>query len=201
MNEGWASYWHYKTLNQLDLSPSLHLEFIKRHNDVITPLVGMINPYYLGFKMFQDLEKRYGMDKIFEVRALERDESFIRRYLTEELCNEMNLFQYAEKGSNYVVEEISDHSGWTKIRSTLCSTCGINMIPNIVVDDISKKDNTLVLRHIYEGRELNSTYMEATLKHIFDLWKYPVELNTVIDKNKTKVCCEESKKISYTTLR
>ncbi len=201
MNEGWASYWHYKILNYLKLPPSLHLEFIKRHNDVISPLMGTINPYYLGFKMFEDLEKRYGKDKIFEVRALERDESFIRRYLTEELCSEMNLFEYIKKGDDYVVKEISDESGWTQIRSTLCSNCGVNMIPSIVVDDISKKDGALVLKHIYEGRELNSTYMEATLKHIYDLWKHPVELNTVIYENKTKVCCEEDKKISYTNVK
>ncbi|MHC6178696.1 SpoVR family protein [Clostridium sp. JNZ X4-2] len=201
MNEGWASYWHYKILNQLDLPPSLHLEFIKRHNDVISPLMGTINPYYLGFKMFQDLEKRYGSDKIFQVRSMERDESFIRRYLTEDLCSEMNLFQYVKKNNDYVVKEISDDSGWTEIRNTLCNTCGANMIPNITVDQISKKDGTLVLNHLYEGRELNSAYTEETLKHIYDLWKYPVELNTTIDKDKIKVCCREGKKISYTTLR
>ncbi len=57
MNEGWASYWHYKILHKLDLPDSLFIEFIKRHNDVITPAMGSINPYHLGFKMFEDLEK------------------------------------------------------------------------------------------------------------------------------------------------
>ena len=47
--------------------------------------------------MFEDIEKRYGRDKIFEVRSMERDASFIRRYLTQEFCEELNLFQYAKK--------------------------------------------------------------------------------------------------------
>lgn len=201
MNEGWASYWHYKILNQLNLTSSLYIEFIKRHNDVITPTMGSINPYYIGFKMFEDLEERYGLDKIFEVRMIERDESFIRRYLTEELCYELNLFQYDKIGDDYVVKEIPDGSGWIKIRNTLCNLCGMNLIPNIVVDTISKKDTALVLNHIHEGRELNSTYMEATLKYIYELWGYPVKLNTKIKDENIQVCCNENKKISYTTLR
>jgi len=201
MNEGWASYWHYKTLNKLNLSPSLHIEFIKRHNDIITPIMGGINPYYIGFKIFEDLDKKYGENKIFEVRALERDESFIRRYLTKELCYELNLFEYAKEQSNYVIKEIPDENGWTEIRNTLCNNCGMGAIPNIVVDDILKKDNTLVLKHIYDGRELNSNYMEATLKCIYSLWEYPVKLNTKICKENIEVCCSESTTINYKTLK
>jgi stage V sporulation protein R len=201
MNEGWASYWHYKILNQLNLTASLYVEFIKRHNDVIAPTMGTINPYYVGFKMFENLEKKYGIDKIFEVRMLERDESFIRRYLTEELCYELNLFEYGKRGDDYVVREIPDGEGWLKIRNTLCDLCGMNLIPNIVVDSISKKDTSLILNHIYEGRELNSNYMEATLKYIYELWGYPIKLNTKIKDENVQVSCNENKKISYTTLR
>lgn len=201
MNEGWASYWHYKTLNRLDLSPPLHIEFIKRHNDIITPIMGGINPYYIGFKIFEDLDKRYGENKIFEVRALERDASFIRRYLTKELCYKLNLFEYAKQRSDYVIKEIPDEKGWIEIRNTLCNNCGMGSIPNIVVDDILKKDNTIVLKHIYDGRELNSSYMEATLKCIYELWGYPVKLNTKISNEDIEVCCSEPTTITYKTLR
>ena len=60
MNEGWASYTHYNILKQLDLPQELHLEFLKRHNDVIAPAIGGLNPYYVGFKIFEDLDKKYG---------------------------------------------------------------------------------------------------------------------------------------------
>ncbi|MGM8317309.1 SpoVR family protein, partial [Clostridium perfringens] len=75
MNEGWASYWHYNILKKLNLPQGLHLEFLKRHNDVVAPVSYGLNPYYIGFRIFQDIEKRYGREKIFEVRALERDNS------------------------------------------------------------------------------------------------------------------------------
>ena len=37
MNEGWASYWHKKILESLDLEQGLHLEFIVNHNQVVPP--------------------------------------------------------------------------------------------------------------------------------------------------------------------
>lgn len=200
MNEGWASYWHYKILHMLNLPDSLHIEFIKRHNDVITPALGRINPYHLGFEMFKDLEKRYGIEKIFEVRALERDESFIRRYLTKELCYELNLFEYMKKDNDYIVEEISDDAGWIEIRNTLCSTCGMGGMPYIRAVESSKKDNTLILEHVHEGRDLNSSYTEATLKHIYDLWGHPIQLDTRIKGKRAQYYCDENKKVSSSYL-
>jgi stage V sporulation protein R len=85
MNEGWASFWPYNILKQLELPAELHLEFIQRQNAVIAPIPMAINPYYLGFKVFEDIEAKYGREKLFEVRAMERDESFLRRYITREL--------------------------------------------------------------------------------------------------------------------
>jgi len=40
MNEGWASFWHHKIMNALDLPPELHMEFMVRHNQVICPHPG-----------------------------------------------------------------------------------------------------------------------------------------------------------------
>jgi stage V sporulation protein R len=178
MNEGWASFWHYNILKELKLPDGLHLEFIKRHNDVIAPGMGYLNPYFVGFKIFEYLDNTYGREKVFEVRRLERDASFLRRYLTEELCEELNLFQYAKDGSNYVIQEVSDDAGWTTIRNTLCSNCGMGMIPVIRVVDVLKEDKTLVLEHVYDGRELSMDYAKYTLKYVAQLWGHTVKLKT-----------------------
>ncbi|MBZ9686604.1 SpoVR family protein [Clostridium estertheticum] len=195
MNEGWASFWHYNILKQLDLPGGLYLEFIKRHNDVIAPGYGSINPYFIGFKIFEDILKRYGKEKIFEVRALERDESFLRKYLTQELCAELNLFEYAAKNGDYVISEVSDDSGFKNIRNTLSSSCGVGTVPLIRVVEMSQKDKTLILEHVFDGRELNIAYAEATLKYIYELWGHTVTLKTTqIGKEITLLC--EDKKIS-----
>ena len=190
MNEGWASFWHYNISKKLNLPDGLYLEFIKRHNDVISPGYGSINPYFVGFKIFEDILKRNGMDKIFEVRAIERDESFLRKYLTEELCEELNLFEYAVKNGNYVVKEVPDDTGFKSIRSNLCNSCGLGSIPHIRITEMSKSDKTLILEHVFDGRELNSTYAENTLKYIYDLWGHTVSLKTTQFGDEIRLVCE-----------
>lgn len=201
MNEGWASYWHYKILNKLDLPQNLHIEFLNRHNQVIRPFLGSINPYYMGFKIFEDIEKKYGVDKIFEVRKIERDQSFIRRYLTEDLCREMNMFQYNKKGRDYEIEEVSDDEGWRSIRDTIANSIGMGSIPCITVQEVVQKDNSLLLSHEYDGRELELTYAYETLKYIAVLWRGKVLLKTFIDKVEKLIICDENKKISMQTIK
>ncbi len=59
MNEGWASYWHHKIMNSLELPQEIHLEFLVRHNQVVCPHPGGINPYHVGFKIWHDIERRF----------------------------------------------------------------------------------------------------------------------------------------------
>ena len=198
MNEGWASYWHYNLLNKLDLHQGLHLEFLKRHNQVIRPHMGQLNPYYIGFKIFEDLVNKHGGDrkKIFEVREIERDQSFIRKYLTRELCEEMNLFEYMKLGNNYIVTEVSDEDGWKQVRDTIANSAGLSGIPTINVLEWVQKDNTLILEHMYDGRELELSYAYETIKHVVDLWDGKVMLVTKIDNKMKIIECNEQKKVS-----
>ena len=197
MNEGWASYFHYTILNSLELPESLHFEFLKRHNDVVAPVVGGLNPYYLGFKIFEDLEKKYGRKKIFEAREIERDSSFIRRYLTEDLCSELNLFQYSKKNFEFEIQEVSDEDGWKEIRDSLSLSCGVGSIPYIRVIDLNKKDNTLILEHVSDGRELELIYAKETLKHLQSLWGGKVSIITKTKEKKTfTISCDIEKKVT-----
>ena len=105
MNEGWASFWHKRILEALDLPQSLKIEFLIRHTQVLSPSPGGLNPYHVGMKVWEDIEKRWTQpdpeeeqefgpknknahEKLFEVREVERDSSFLRRYLTEGLVRE-----------------------------------------------------------------------------------------------------------------
>lgn len=197
MNEGWASYTHYNILKQLDLPQELHLEFLKRHNDVIAPAIGGINPYYIGFKIFEDLDKKYGKEKIFEVREVDRDSSFLRRYLTKELCEELNLFQYNRRSFDTVIEEVSDDEGWEYIRDTLSYTAGVGNIPYVRVTDLNKKDYTLTLENVFDGRALELSYAKQTLKYIQELWGHDVRLVTKgTDKQEIVLTCNQDKKIT-----
>ena len=175
----------------------LHFEFLKRHNDVIAPILGGLNPYYMGFKIFQDIEKRYGREKLFEVRSLERDNSFLRKYLTQDLCNELNLFQYAKKSFEFVVDEVSDEQGWKSIRDTMSDSCGVGSIPYIRITDLNKRDGTLTLEHVFDGRELELLYAKETIKYLFDLWGHKVILNTKTKEGRSiEIVCDNDRRVT-----
>ena len=211
MNEGWASFWHKRILESLDLPQELHLEFIVRHTQVLRPSPGSLNPYHVGMKVWEDIEKRWnnpskeeieefgprkkaGKEKLFEVREVERDSSFLRRYLTEELMRELNLFEYKTRGNEQVVTRVADEENWRQIKDTLIQNVGTGSIPVIKVEDSDYKHNrTLLLKHEHDGRDLQLDYAEKTLKYLQQIWGYDVAMETVIDANPTFLAFSDNK--------
>jgi len=203
MNEGWASYWHREILQSLDLPQDIHLEFLVRHNQVVRPHEGGLNPYHLGLKLWEDIRRRYddpspeeareyhrpqgaGRAMLFEARAVDRDASFFRRFLTEELMREMDLFQYQSKGSELVISEVSDRDGWKKIKEQLIRGVGSGGVPVIKVEDSGYSENrTLYLKHDHDGRDLHLEYAERTLAYVYRLWGREVALESIVGGKRT----------------
>jgi stage V sporulation protein R len=198
MNEGWASYWHKRILDALNLDQGLYLEFLVRHNQVVRPIPGQINPYHLGLKIWEDIHRRYtnptreeierdgppdrtGDEKLFLTREVERDVSFVRRYLTAELARELDLFKFEPRGNDLVVSEVADEEGFEKVKETLIRNIGTNTIPVIKVEDADFGQNrTLYLRHYHDGRDLHLEYAEKTLGYVHALWGRECVLETVV---------------------
>ena len=130
------------------------------------------------------------------MRALERDHSFIKRYLTEDLCKEMNLFEYKKRARDYIISEVSDENGWREIRDTFASSVGMGSVPLIRVVELAKKDNTLIFEHVYDGRELELNYANETIKYLVDLWEGKVMISTFIDNSRKVIICDEKKKVT-----
>jgi len=182
MNEGWASFWHYNLLHDLDLPEEWHLPFIKTHNAVVRPHIGGLNPYHLGFKLFQSIEKEYGLEECFIARESSHDVAFLRQYLTRELCEELGLFTYSDKGkkTGITIDEISDDDGWESVKTELMRSVGTNSIPVIYVEEV--EDGMLVLRHEHDGRDLDLNHSEAVIAHVDVLWNKGAKLFTLIEE-------------------
>jgi stage V sporulation protein R len=211
MNEGWASFWHKRILDTLELPQKLQLEFIVRHTQVLRPTPGSINPYHVGMKVWEDIEKRwdhptaeeieeYGprkktsKEKLFEVREVERDTSFLRRYLTEELIRELNLFEYKARGNEHVVTRVADEDNWRQIKETLIQNVGTGTLPVIkVIDSDYTHNRTLLLKHAHDGRDLQLEYAEKTLKYVHQLWGRDVALETLLDNRSTLLTFSDGK--------
>ncbi len=190
------SFWHSRIMRELDLPDEQHIEFADLHSGVVSPHKGQLNPYYLGYKILEDIERRWnnpsaeekkkfgrgegtGREKIFEVRELDNDVSFLRNYLTEDLCEELDLFVY----------ELIDREEWTitekrweRVRDQLVANMTNFGFPYIeVVDGDYNHNRELYLRHAHEDAELDNHYARKTLEHLYTLWGRPVHLETIND--------------------
>lgn len=199
MNEGWAVYWHYKILKNIGLPEAIYLGFIKNHNRLLArPKQGMsINPYYVGFKIWQDIEKRWDKNRLFFSREVDRDISFLRQYLTMELMKEMDIYEHRNLRllDDRIIARVSDEENWKKVRETLIKNIGINTIPSIkIVDANFKNSRTLLLQHNHDGRDLEKEYALKTVQYIRRLWKGPVFFRTIQNgKNMIYKCQEKTK--------
>jgi len=204
MNEGWASFWHSRILREMDLTPEEHLEFTRLHAGVLSPSSRgtSVNPYYVGFKIFEDIERRWngeltdderreyreqkqedwphaggGRAKIFEVRELENDVSFLRNYLTRRLVEELDLYIYRREDDEWVVVE----KDWRKVRDAIVDSMTNFGYPYLVVQDGDhRRAGELLLRHSFDGRELDRTYAMRTLRYLYRLWGRPVHVETTV---------------------
>ena len=198
MNEGWASFWHHRIMNSLDLPEDMHFEFLVHHNQVIRPHRGEINPYHLGFSVWHDILRHYdnasaaeinqygkpdksGMQKIFEVRETDRDSSFLRRFLTEELMRDLDMFEYQRQQNEHVVTAVADEEHWETVKNSLLKNVGMASSPVIRILDADFSHNReMLLEHEHDGRDLHLEYVEKTLAYIHRLWGRKVLLRTII---------------------
>ncbi|SES90141.1 SpoVR family protein [Paenibacillus sp. NFR01] len=181
MNEGWASYWHQRIMRELDLTPEETIEYSKLNSSVVQPSRQSLNPYYLGLKIFEDIERRYDRDKIFEVRELDSDISFIRSYMTKQLVNDLDLYVFEKKGPEWKITD----KAWENVRDQLVLARVNGGMPYLVVQDADyERTGELLIVHRYESIELDLKYLERTLPHIYNLWGKGVHLQTVVEDKK-----------------
>jgi stage V sporulation protein R len=183
MNEGWAVMIHEKIMHDLELPDKYQLAFLKSHNQVVRPIVGRINPYHLGYSMFKDIEEKHGFEECKLVRETHDDESFLRKYLDEEMCTKLNLFSYSfgRSTSRYAIDDVSDKEGWKSVKKALISNTGINSVPVVLVEGINKKMNTLYLKHEHDGRDLELSYATRVYDNILRLWGDDVVFTSIIE--------------------
>jgi stage V sporulation protein R len=184
MNEGWASYWHARLLREASFLPhDLYLAAIKSHSDVVRPYAGgkqlalSLNPYHLGFSIWEDVIEKHGIEKAREVCREEDDFGFIRNYLDQELADKLDLFVYeARKDGETKIANRDIHA----IREAILAPKFNYGAPCIAVNQVGA-DGSLDLRHDYlrDGRGLELPQAERVMEYVGRVWRRPVSLHTV----------------------
>jgi stage V sporulation protein R len=207
MNEGWATYWHSKIMTARALRDSELIDYADHHSGTVATQSSRLNPYKLGLELFKDIEDRWnrgkfgkeydecdsieekknwdkrlgqGREKIFEVRKIHNDVTFIDTFMTEEFCREQKLFVYRynpDQGA-YV---ISDRDFKAVKQQLLFSLTNFGQPFIFVRESNYENRGELYLYHRHEGIDLKVDYARETMRNIQKIWSRPVHLETVVE--------------------
>ena len=219
MNEGWATFWHYTILHKLYdeklVNDAFMLELLQAHTNVIyqppfnSPYYSGLNPYTLGFLMFQDIrricespeEEDYrwapeiaGSDwqktLDFAMRNF-KDESFLLQFLSPRVIRELKLFSVLDddRDAKLRVTAIHDDDGYRKIRELLAGQYDLsNIEPNIQVTNVDVGgDRSLTLRHLQSSRRPLGPNYEEMLRHVVRLWGFTCRLEVVYEDGRREM--------------
>jgi stage V sporulation protein R len=204
MNEGWASYWHSKILTEKALTAAEVIDYAENNAGVMATAQGQLNPYKLGVELYRHIEERWdkgrfgkewddcddletrrtwdrrlglGRKKIFEVRKLYNDVTFIDEFFTEEFCRTNKFFSFGwnERAGNYEIESRE----FRKVKEKMLQRLTNFGQPVVLVEDGNFENRSeLLLRHRHEGVDLRVDHAKDTLEALARVWKRPVSLVT-----------------------
>ena len=187
MNEGWASYWHARLLREAEFLPQpTYVAAIKAHSDVVRPFASGeetalgINPYHLGFTLWEAIVERHGMVRAREVMREEDDFGFIRNWLDRELAEKLDLFVYEVRRGDEIRVANRDLEA---VREAILAPKFNFGAPRVAAVEL-KPDGGLVLAHDHEsdGRGLDAARAKKVLEYTRRAWRRPVRLHTVNDR-------------------
>lgn len=210
MNEGWASYWHTKIMTQRALKDSEVIDFADHHAGTMAVQPGRINPYKVGIELLRDIEERWdrgkfgkeydecddmvlkakwdrkaglGRQKIFEVRRVCNDVTFIDEYITEEFVERWKLYTYAfnRRTNQYEIAE----RDFKKVKEKLLFQLTNLGQPFIYVTDGNYQNKgELLLWHKHQALDLDVRWSRETMRALSEIWRRPVNVETEVDGQK-----------------
>ena len=210
LNEGWASFWHSTIMTQKVASSSDIISFADLHSGVVATGSGRLNPYKLGLELLRDVEDRWnrgkfgkeydectdiatkrnwdrqlglGRQKIYEVRRLYNDVTFIDEFLTPEFVIENKLFTFRYNRDTDIYEIASRE--FMEIKEKLLFRLTNFGQPFIYVEDGNYNNRgEMYLRHRHEGVDLKMDYARDTMRNLHKIWTRPIHLETLIEDKK-----------------
>ena len=208
MNEGWATYWHSTIMTRHGICNGGDVVSYADHTSgTLASSPTRLNPYKLGVELFRDIEDRWnrgcfgrdyeecddmaekrswnthagmGREKIFEVRRIHNDLTFIDEFLTLDFCKRHNMFSfgYNKESGNYEIESRK----FEMIKQRLLFDLTNMGRPIIRVTDGNYENRgEMYLTHEFAGPELKVTDARDTLENLYKLWGRPVHIETVLE--------------------
>lgn len=178
MNEGWASFWHSRLMTGSLLRDAEVVDYADQHSGAMGGDDGPMNPYKMGIELFGSIHRAHGggeagMAKLFEVRAIHNDLTFVDNFLDDEFCRTHRLGGTPEECA--------------VAREQLLGSLTNGGQP--VIRMLGVVNGELELEHCWSGQELQMEAAEETLKNLGALWCGPVRLHSRLDNRALLMSC------------
>jgi stage V sporulation protein R len=210
LNEGWASWVHSRLMTTRLLSQSEFVDYCDKHSGTLSSPPGQINPYKLGLTLLRDIEDRWnrgahgrawrecddaekrrrwdtkdgaGLKKVFEVRRLYNDVTFLDTFLTPDFIHAEKLYVYG-RDPRTGQRVILDREPASVKRKMLQQFTNMGHPVIQAVDDNFDNRGELYLVHRAEGTGLREDFARETLRALYRLWTRPVHVETVVEQSR-----------------
>jgi stage V sporulation protein R len=127
-----------------------------------------------------------GQQKIFEVRKIYNDVTFVDEFFTEEFCRKhlYYTFGFNNRRDRWEIES----RAFAEIKQKLLFSLANSGQPIIEVQDANHGNRgELLLKHRHEGLDLRKDYAQDVLRNLYRIWQRPVHILTKIGDNETLV--------------
>ncbi len=213
MNEGWASYWHSRLMTERVCDGTEIIDYADRNAGVMQTSPQRLNPYKLGVELYRHIMERWdrgrfgkewddcddwdarrhwdqrtglGREKIFEVRKLYTDVTFIDEFLTPEFVMEQKMYSFGFNNRNdrYEIESRQ----FKEVKGKLLAQLANAGNPFIYVVEANHHNRgELVLQHEHHGIDLRLDWAREVLEALARVWRRPVELHTIVEDKPTLI--------------
>ncbi len=217
MNEGWATYWHSTIMTQKAASAAEIIDYADACAGILATAPGRLNPYKLGVELFRHIEQRWnkgqfgkdwdecdsldvkrdwdrrlglGRKKIFEVRRLHNDITFLDEFFTLDFCLEQKFYSFGwnERGASWEIQSRE----FKKVKEQMLKMLTNRGQPHIYVVDANHDNRAeLLLRHSHDGADLDMGQAKDTLRNLAKVWTRPVNLLTRVDGKGKMLRCDD----------
>lgn len=207
MNEGWATYWHSKLMTERIADASEIVDYADSCAGILATAPGQLNPYKLGVELYRHIEDRWnkgqfglewercerldermawdkktglGRQKIFEVRKLYNDVTFLDEFFTLEFCLEQKYYTVDYNKQNQTYEIASRE--FKKVKEQLLRMLTNGGQPVIAVENGNYENRgELLLAHSHDGVDLDFGQAYDVMKNLYQVWTRPIHLKTKVE--------------------
>jgi len=217
MNEGWATFWHSKLMTSHFVEAKEIVDYAQQHAGVLAMPPGGFNPYKIGVELFKDIERRWnkgqhgpewerlenlgdrerfddesmrGLEKIFEIRRIYNDVTFIDEFLTEEFVERHKMYHYRRDRATGELRIVN--RDFDTIKQTLLYRITNMGQPFIYVADANYLNRgELYLAQRWNGLDMEIATAIEVLKNLRTIWGRPVHLQARLDDETWLLSCAD----------